>query len=81
MADEHPMRKERVEVDEHRIVKAFALQKTTAMTMPSASVEEMALIEFFSWGGDEVTCCIRFPALRDLRDGIDQVLATVDEAD
>ncbi len=75
------MRKERVEVDEHRIIKAFALQKTTAMTMPSASVEEMALLEFLSWGEEQISCCIRFPVLRDLRDGINQVLACVDETD
>jgi hypothetical protein len=72
------MRQEKIQVDEHEIIKAFALQKTTAMTMPSASIEEMGLLEFLSFGGQQVSCALRFQLLKDLRDAISTMLETED---
>lgn len=75
---EHPLRKEKVEIEERRIIKAFALQKTTATTMPSGTQEDMALLSLLSWGGESVDCAIRYPVLRDLRSAIDDLLAKVE---
>ena len=69
MADD-PLRKERIQLEERRIIKAFALQKTTAITMPSRSQEDMALLSLLSWGGESVDCAIRYPVLKDLRSAI-----------
>lgn len=80
VSEEHPLRKERIGVRERRVVKAFALQKTTAMAMPSATTEEMALLSLLSWRGDSIDCAIRFPVLKDLRDGIDKLLRSIEAA-
>ncbi len=69
---------EAVEVDEHRLVKWFALNTVTGLSMPSATKEEMALLSLLSWGGETVDCMIRLPVLRDLRNAIDEILETVD---
>ena len=73
-----PLRKERIELEERRIIKAFALQKTTAITMPSRSQEDMAVLSLLSWGGESVDCALRFPVLKVLRAAIDELLANVD---
>ncbi|MGH3005667.1 MAG: hypothetical protein ACRDOS_07180 [Gaiellaceae bacterium] len=77
MAD-HPLRKDRIQLEERRIIKAFALQKTTAITMPSGTQEEMALLSLLSWGGESVDCAIRYPVLKDLRSAIDDLLTKVE---
>jgi hypothetical protein len=74
----HPLRKERIELEERRIIKGFALQKTTVITMPSRSQEDMALLSLLSWGGESVDCALRYPVLKDLRAAIDELLANVD---
>lgn len=75
---DHPRREERIEFEERRIVKAFALQKTTTITLPSRTQEDMALLSLLSWDGDSVDCAIRFPVLKDLRAAIDELLARVE---
>jgi hypothetical protein len=75
---DHPLRKERIQLEERRIIKAFALQKTTAITMPSGTEEDMGLLSLLSWGGESVDCAIRYPVLKDLRSAIDDLLAKVD---
>lgn len=75
MADEE---RSKFELEERRIIKAFALQKTEALTLPSRSREEMALLSFLSWSGESIDCAIRYPVLRDLGAAIDKLLASVE---
>lgn len=75
---DHPLRQERIELEERRIIKAFALQKTTAITMPSQAREDMALLSLLSWGGESTDCALRYPVLKDLRAAIDDLLQSVD---
>jgi hypothetical protein len=75
---DHPLRKERIQLEERRIIKAFALQKTTAITMPSRAQEDMALLSLVSWGGESVDCALRYPLLKDLRAAIDDLLVKVE---
>lgn len=75
---DHPLREERIEFEEQRLVKAFALQKTTAITLPSRTQEDIALLSLLSWAGESVECAIRFSVLKDLRAAIDELLARVE---
>jgi len=75
---DHTLRKERIQLEERHIIKAFALQKTTAITMPSGTQEDMALLSLLSWGGESVDCAMRYPVMKDLRAAIDDLLAKVD---
>lgn len=75
---DNPLLRERIELEEHRIVKAFALQKSTVITMPSKTQEDMALLSLLSWAGESVDCAIRFPVLKDMRAAIDGLLRSVE---
>lgn len=77
MSDD-PLRRERIDLEERRIIKAFALQKSTVMTLPSQTQEDMALLSLLSWAGESVDCALRFPVLKDLRAAIDGLLRSVE---
>lgn len=75
---DHPLRRERIELEERRIIKAFALQKSTVTTLPSGTQEDMALLSLLSWGGDSIDCALRYPVLSDLHVAINDLLARVE---
>ncbi len=75
---DHPPRCEQMELEERRIVKAFVLQQTSVMTLPSRTGEEMVLLSLLSWGGESVDWAIRFPVLKELRAAIDGLLPNVE---
>lgn len=76
-----PERREKIKVDEHEIIRVFALQPTTAMTMPSASIEPMALLEVQSFGGQQLSMTMRYGLLRDLSKAIDGMLKSLGDPD